>query len=269
MKTITMLFFTIILNACGANQAASNFTNNNKAPQNILSGEFVVLSIDANNIEQKLTINFNNESNRVSGFSGCNNFSGSYSIINNAIEFSTIASTKKMCADNANNLVERQLLNHLNKVNSFNIENNTLTLYFNETELLSAIKKTEEKTIQEDIKIEYKTQSRGSFNAIVLKNETISIQKGHNTVAKTKAYSSKDWQTALQLIENLNLKALSNLQPPTKAHQYDGAAMANFSVTKNGDTYNVPVFDAGKPNKEIEPLVTLLLKIANQSEEKN
>lgn len=265
-----MLFFTVILNACGANQAASNLTNdNNTTSQNTPSGEFFISSIDTNNIDQKLTLNFDSKSNIVSGFSGCNNFSGSFSTLNNTIEFSKLASTKKMCADNAVNSIERQLLNHLSKANSYKIEKGKLTLSYNDSTLLTATNTINQKVSQETFKIEYKTQSRGSFNKIVLDNKAVSIQKGHGAEPVAKVCSNENWSTAKNLVENLNLKALSNLQPPTKAHQYDGAAMANFSITKNGETFNVPVFDAGKPNKEIEPLVTLLLKIANQSEEKN
>ncbi|MGB0864776.1 MAG: META domain-containing protein, partial [Saprospiraceae bacterium] len=56
---------------------------------------------------------FNTEEHKVSGFSGCNNFFGSYKVDGNNISFSQMASTRKLCRGPVNKL-EQDMLSVLN-----------------------------------------------------------------------------------------------------------------------------------------------------------
>lgn len=65
--------------------------------------------------------------NRVSGFSGCNTFMGSYSLDGgNRITFSNLASTKKACPVAA--IDESELLNILEMTENFTISDGNLVL---------------------------------------------------------------------------------------------------------------------------------------------
>ncbi|WP_290698627.1 hypothetical protein [Lacinutrix sp.] len=128
---------------------------------------------------------------------------------------------------------------------------------------------TQPKLVQENFKIEYTTQSRGSFNKIILENKTVSFQNGHSSKPVVTSCSEKDWDDLMATVSELNLKGMNILESPSKAHQYDGAAAVNLNVIKNNESYRVPTFDEGKPNKEIETLINLVIKIADTTKEKN
>jgi heat shock protein HslJ len=267
MKTITILLFAIILNACGAsNKAVSKLSDDNmKNAQETLSGTFNLSKMNMEN----LTISFDEANSKVSGFSGCNNFFGSYAVNGNTISFKGIASTKKMCADKNSNLVESKILSALNTTTNFQIKDNKLALLNAKEELLTATKQTEAKSTQDAIKIEYRAHTRGSFKNVVLENKTVSVKNKYDGKPIVATCNDKDWDMLLKMVSDTNLETLATLEAPSKAHQYDGAAIANFTIIKDGDTYQTPPFDAGTPNKDIEPLVNLVIKIAEVTKEKN
>ena len=269
MKTTAILLFAIILNACSAsNQATSNISNDTmKSAQNTLNGTFTVSEMAVENLTTNLTITFDEANSKVSGFSGCNNFSGNYTTEGNTIKFSALGSTKKMCVDKNSNLVESKMMAALGKVTNFEIKGDKLILLDSKTELLTATKTV--MVAENNIKIEYKAHSRGAFSQIILDNKTVSVKNGRTTEPNVKTCSNEDWSTVLKQVSELNLKALPTLEAPSKAHQYDGAALANFSITKDGETYSVPTFDAGNPNEEIKSLYKLVMKISNSTKEKN
>ncbi|WP_299383332.1 META domain-containing protein [uncultured Lacinutrix sp.] len=269
MKTTAILLFAIILNACGtSSQATSNLSNDNmKSVQETLNGTFTVSEMEVENLIKDLTITFDEANSKVSGFSGCNNFFGNYTTEGNTIKFSALASTKKMCADKNSNLVESKMMAALGEVTSFEIKEDQLILLNSKTKLLTATKTVS--VAQSNLKIEYKAHSRGAFSQIILDNKTVSVKNSRTTEPNVKTCSTEDWNAILEQVSELNLKALPTLEAPSKAHQYDGAALANFSVTKDGETYSVPTFDAGNPNEEIKSLYNLVMKISNPTKEKN
>lgn len=121
------------------------------------------------------------------------------------------------------------------------------------------------KTVQDNITIEYRAHTRGSFKKIVINNKKITVQNVIDGKEEVKTCSDEDWNALMALIQDTDLKAMTTLEAPTKAHQYDGAPMVNFSITIDGDAYDAPVFDGGNPNKAIEPLVTMVLNIASET----
>jgi heat shock protein HslJ len=67
---------------------------------------------------------------RLSGFSGCNNYTANYAVgLNQAIQIGVVASTKMMCMDNRANLTEGDYLRKLTQVNRFEIQRGELRLY--------------------------------------------------------------------------------------------------------------------------------------------
>jgi len=266
MKTITMLLFAVILNACGAtNKTTTNLVDsNNSEAQQTLNGTFKVLNMDS----EDLTITFDNQTKRVSGFSGCNNFSGNYTINENSLVFSGLATTRKMCMEQ-NNLAEQKMITALNETTTFEIKDDKITFKKAEETLLSALKNTDAKMMQDNISIVYSTSTRGASKKIILENKTVSVQTLNDNKPMVNSFSNKEWDSVLKMVSAINLRSLTTLEPPSKAHQYDGAALAYLSITKDGEIYKTPAFDAGNPNKEIESLITKLINIANTTTEKN
>lgn len=66
------------------------------------------------------------ENNMIRGFSGCNNYTGSYQVDGNSLSFGAIASTKKACLSGMD--TESQLMAVLSNTAHYSIHKNTLTL---------------------------------------------------------------------------------------------------------------------------------------------
>jgi heat shock protein HslJ len=81
-------------------------------------------------------ITFSYTDNRVSGNSGCNNFTGTYHFApNNKIKFSALASTQKMCIDMS---VEDKINKLIGTVDSYTLQDDTLS--FNNAQNVPVIK---------------------------------------------------------------------------------------------------------------------------------
>lgn len=73
--------------------------------------------------ESSPTLNFN-DTGTLSGFTGCNNFSGIYSLEDSDLKLDPGAMTRKACPD----VKEDDYLQALGMVNSFELDQNTLKL---------------------------------------------------------------------------------------------------------------------------------------------
>jgi len=251
-------FFSIFLtiNSCGTSKQNS-FMPENQSEQ--LSGSYIVTMLgDKDILNHKLTISFDKEKNHVSGYSGCNRFSGSFVLKEKKITFGPLASTRKMCLDDANR-IEHDFLTALNEVTSFALDNNGLTLLKDNNPLLVA--KNDNSYV-----IEYTAHSRGLFQQIIVTNEMISFQKDRQSKPKTESCNKTDWNKLMALLKDVNVTSLSKLEAPTKAHQYDGAAITTLKISHQGNSYETPSFDQGNPPEEIKVLVKEILSIAQNIE---
>jgi heat shock protein HslJ len=224
-----------------------------------LSGNYSVTKL-INNDTLMITpdINFDASANRVSGFSGCNRFNGSYTIDGNNITFGPLASTKMMCREEANT-IEHNMFDTLSQVNSFSLQNNVLTLFKDKDVLLTA--KQDNSYI-----IEYTAVSRGVYQQVIVKDSIVSFQKNRTSKPISKTCNENEWNKITANIETIQLSSISKLEAPSKAHQYDGAALANLKITYQGKDYQTQTFDHGNPPNEIAPLVKEILSIAQNIE---
>ena len=126
MKFLLSLFALILFTeSCNSSKEVNE--NSNKK-QNTLSGRYIITQIGNNkSISAKLTISFDDELNKVTGFAGCNNFFGSYTAHNNEITFGNIASSKKFCPKEINS-IENLFLKALNAADTFTIKETVLSL---------------------------------------------------------------------------------------------------------------------------------------------
>ncbi|HEX2206071.1 MAG TPA: META domain-containing protein [Longimicrobium sp.] len=76
-----------------------------------------------------LTLEFEADEQRVSGFGGCNQFSGPYSQSGSSLRFGPLAATRRACVEEALNTQETEYFDALQSTNRYAIEDGQLVLY--------------------------------------------------------------------------------------------------------------------------------------------
>ena len=253
------------------NSISEKTTNVNET----LSGNFMITQIDNKKTTiPKLSIMFDEKSNKVTGFAGCNSFFGTYSANGNSITFSNVATSKKYCSKVIMS-TENQIVNALNSATSFTITDKTLSLLENDTTLLKANKTTSTQLINNVIStksdavrgnygtsVKYVTQSRGTYNYVSISKSTIALSKDQSLHSFTNyTCPEKDWKELNMFIEAVNLEMVQKLEAPTDKRSSNGAAAATLSIQIGDILYITPTFDDGAPPKEIEDVVNKVLSI--------
>ena len=121
----------------------------------------------------------------------------------------------------------------------------------------------EEKT-QTGTTIAYEALSRGSYNKVFFDNNQILYTANRDSKPVKIALTKTDVDALLALVKEIKLEKISELKAPTEARTYDGAAHANITINAKGKEYIGNGFDAGKPPKELEKLVTKLLSFTTK-----
>lgn len=250
--------------SCGNSKDIAAMETNKEAMEQI-SGTYYVTNVGENNYSQeKLTLQFDQDTKSVSGFSGCNRFTGTYKIDGNSITFGPLASTRMHCQE-ANNNIEKNMLSALNNVNTVAIKNQELTLYNEDAILIKASKNSDAILAQENnYTIEYTTSTRGFFSQYVFENGKLSIQKDRNSAPTFRTCSQEETNKLLAEVKALDLEKLKTLEAPTQDRFVDAAAIASLKITHQGKSYEVPKFDAGEPNKYIASLMSTLLELSEK-----
>ncbi|MFT4669851.1 MAG: heat shock protein HslJ [Flavobacteriaceae bacterium] len=121
-----LLFFSILLLAFGCNslkekQGAGTTDNTLKA------GSYSVTSITGTDISsENLTLVISEEGQKISGFCGCNNYSGNINPQGSETLFSRLISTKIYC--NSGLTTEELFLKEMRNVASVSVKENTINL---------------------------------------------------------------------------------------------------------------------------------------------
>lgn len=255
MKFSFIILLLFSLKSCGDKATTEMLNKVNEQ----LSGNYIIAMFDDKNVsDYKLNIDFDNGNKHVSGFSGCNRFSGSYTLEANHISFGPLAVTRMACMGKANTL-ETHFLKLLKEVNAFSFENNELKLFNGDNLLITAIQNNA-------YHVEYTAHSRGFFHEITVSDGMISVQKNQASKVITKPCSTAELDKLNNLLKDIDITSLSKLEPPTKAHQYDGAPIVNLKVTYQGKDFQTQSFDHGNPPKEIEALVKEILSLSQKIE---
>ena len=266
MKYITILlsFFTFM--SCGNSKDATAMVNNREVMDQI-SGNYLVTSIhETNYTSSELTLLFDEKTNTVSGFSGCNRFTGTYKISENTIFFGPLASTRMACRETENQ-IEKTMLEALSNTNALSLNNRELTLLNSDKALIKATKILEDNSKQDNgYKITYTAMSRGLFNEYVFENGKLSIQKDRASTPTVRTCSQEEINTLLEEVRALELEKLNSLKAPSEKRFVDAAAIAILKVSYQGDTYQTPEFDDGEPNQYIASLVSTLLGLAEKKQ---
>ncbi len=114
---LALALTTLILAACGS------------TPVKLEPLEKLQWRIASDDSARPITLQFDAKEKRASGFAGCNNYGGSYTLDHNQLSFGPLMSTKMACADNARNNNEQVFLEALSHADSYVFTSDTLTLF--------------------------------------------------------------------------------------------------------------------------------------------
>jgi len=262
MKYITILLTVFLLKSCGNTKDITVMQENNEDQfiENI-TGKYLVTILGVNdNLTHVPTLEFDESTNRVSGFAGCNRFFGSYKREGNSITLSQLGSTKMMCGEEANT-IENTFLNILNEANKIAIEDGNVILLKNESPLLVTAKMQEQ-----NITIMYQASSRGSFEEISVSKDSFSVCNDiYRKLIKSFEYDVKEWNVCLELLNEIDVENLPKIKAPTSMRQYDGAPHATLTIKNDAESIQSNSFDHGHPPEEIKALVEKLLSFKNMT----
>ena len=117
----------------------------------------------------------------------------------------------------------------------------------------------QKKATDRTIKIQYKAYSRGFYQVVTIENQMVFITKTRDEKPVAFKIPIADWKSLNMAIQELDLESLSQLKAPTEKRLFDGAAIANLKITKQGKTYESQSFDHGYPPAETEKIVNKIL----------
>jgi hypothetical protein len=117
----------------------------------------------------------------------------------------------------------------------------------------------QKRTVQNEIKMEYKAYSRGFYQEITIEKQLVFVAKSRGEKPVIFKIPIADWNNLNSAIQELDLDSLSQLKAPTEKRLFDGAAIANLKITKQGKTFESQSFDHGYPPVEIEKVVNKIL----------
>ncbi|WP_426432027.1 META domain-containing protein [Winogradskyella sp. HB-48] len=267
--------FTLVALTGSCNSVKETLTEHKEhMAQSSLSGTYSINQLECKDVSSKaLTITFKDSINHASGFSGCNTFFGNYTLKENTIKFGPIATSKKYCGAEQNNL-EKEYIKALSEVNSFTIKNDSIVFFNEDTKIFTAIKSDASRPGKSDIvkdnykkfAVIYETSTRGSFEHIEISEHNIKISKDRGLEnMNTYHCNPQDWKALNELLSNSVVENLDLLKAPTDKRLYDGAPHATLSVIKGDVIMMTPTFDHGAPPKEIETLVNKVLSMAENA----
>ena len=117
----------------------------------------------------------------------------------------------------------------------------------------------QKKVVDSSIKVEYKAYSRGFYQTVRVENQMVFISKNREEKPVAFKLSAAEWNSVILVVNELNLETLSQMKAPTEKRLFDGAAIANLKITKQGKTYESQSFDHGYPPAETEKIVNKML----------
>ncbi|WP_026452331.1 META domain-containing protein [Aequorivita capsosiphonis] len=134
VQLFTIALAALTLYSCGSTQNTNTMENQNATSNNEISGSYWKLETlegksisDLQDNDKEIGFTLNDKENRITGFSGCNNFFGTYTLEDgNRINFSALGATRMACPDSAFN--ESEFLEVFNLADNFTINDDMLQL---------------------------------------------------------------------------------------------------------------------------------------------
>ena len=120
---------------------------------------------------------------------------------------------------------------------------------------------SQQKVIKNNYRIEYKAQTRGALYEILVEGNLLSF-KSYND-SKTIVLTKEQIKALTNEINNINLKAINDLEAPTTKRFTDGVMMAYFKINRAENSYKSSEFDHEYPPKELQTLFKILISYLN------
>ncbi|MCO4821756.1 MAG: META domain-containing protein [Flavobacteriaceae bacterium] len=135
MKYFYILMVAVMFQSC--------ISTSEKVTVESLAGSYTVTTLnDKTSFPQNPTFEINAEELKISGFSGCNRFFGSFTFSENSLKFGKLGATQMMCPEEQN-ATERMMMKALEQTTSFNFEDNVLRLLHDGEILVEAERKNQ------------------------------------------------------------------------------------------------------------------------------
>jgi len=264
MKYLVLLISIIILKSCGSAQDVASIAETKDMSTNeTLSGTFIIEQLKSINLTKELTLEFDSKTNKISGFAGCNRFFGTYSIQENSISFSELGATMMVCEEEANT-IERTMFQTMAKINAYELSEGQLMLKQGDDTLIVANETKMPKARQGEAKINltYRASTRGFFEMIMIEGRTFKYTNDRN-LKEIHRYemSDEEYSEISALYNELDIKSIPTLEPPSKTHQYDAAPMATLEIIEGEESFKTQGFDHGNAPESITKLIAKLLYI--------
>jgi len=114
--------------------------------------------------------------------------------------------------------------------------------------------------------IEYTANTRGFYQKITVRDQTLTISTDRNETKQATAVriNDADWKLVMEAFQEINLEGMPNLKAPTEKRFYDGAAMADLKITFKGKIYQSQTFDHKHPPAGIAKLVDKLVSFVKE-----
>lgn len=113
---------------------------------------------------------------------------------------------------------------------------------------------------QESI-ISYEATARGFYMKIEILGSIMKLNRDRNREAVVMVLNDVDVKSLDELFQKINLKELKSYKAPTEKRFYDGAAIANFNVTYQGQFFKTKDFDHGNPPLELKELINKIVSL--------
>jgi hypothetical protein len=117
----------------------------------------------------------------------------------------------------------------------------------------------QKKVVDSSIKVEYNAYSRGFYQTISVENQMVFISKSREEKPVAFQLSAVEWNSWNMMLQELDVPSLHNWKAPTEKRLFDGAAIANLKITKQGKVYESQSFDHGYPPVETKKIVNKML----------
>ena len=120
---------------------------------------------------------------------------------------------------------------------------------------------SQQKVMKNNYRIEYKAQTRGALYEILVEGNLLSF-KSYND-SKTIVLTEEQVNAITNEINNINLKAINDLEAPTTKRFTDGVMIAYFKINRAENSYKSSEFDHEYPPKELQTLFKILISYLN------
>lgn len=147
LQLFTIVIAVFTLYSCGSTKNSNSMqSENTSTTTEITNSYWEIESLDGKAVsslqenEKEIGFSLNKDENRITGFGGCNNFFGTYTLEEgNRISFSALGATKMACPGDAFN--EGEFLEMFESVDSYRVNGNRLELNVGEKAPFAIFKK--------------------------------------------------------------------------------------------------------------------------------